>query len=116
VFLIGMMRSGTTLVEQILSCHPEVGGAGEVSYWLEAGPRAHHDLIRKGDLSGPQRIAETNVQLLESRCPGMARVCDKLPQNYMNLGVIHSILPEARIIHCRPAPKDVCLSVFTTPF
>jgi len=116
VFVIGMMRSGTTLVEQILSCHPEVSGAGEVSYWIEAGPKAHHDLVRKGDLAEPQKVAELYVQLLESRCPGKARVCDKLPQNYMNLGVIHAILPEARIIHCRRDPKDVCLSLFTTPF
>jgi len=116
VFVIGMMRSGTTLVEQILSCHPDVGGAGEVSYWIEAGPKTHHNLVQRGGLAEPQRVAEPYIQLLASRCPGKARVCDKLPQNYMNLGVIHAILPEARIIHCRRDPKDVCLSLFTTPF
>jgi Flp pilus assembly protein TadD len=115
-FIVGMMRSGTTLVEQILSAHPDVGGAGEVSFWLEAGPLAHQAVTRNAGNGEPQRIAEQYLRLLESRCPGMARVCDKLPQNYMNLGSIHSILPEARIIHCRRDPRDVCISLFTTPF
>jgi len=111
VFIVGMMRSGTTLTEQILSCHPEVGGAGELDFWVQAGPQTLN--------AGPAKIRDVGnqyVQHLEDLRPGNRRVIDKMPQNYMSLGPIHSALPNARIIHCRRDARDTCLSIFTVPF
>lgn len=111
VFIVGMMRSGTTLTEQILSSHPEVGGAGELDYWIQAAPRTLN--------ASPSTIEAAvleYIRLLQTACPGKARVCDKMPQNYMSLGPIHAALPNARIIHCRRDPRDTCLSIFTIPF
>ena len=117
VFIVGMMRSGTTLVEQILSSHSKVGGAGEVSFWIEAGPGLHEAQTRSHpDTSLILSEAKRYLDLLSKSCEGKRRVCDKLPQNYMNLGSIHATLPKARIIHCQRDPRDVCLSLFTTPF
>jgi tetratricopeptide (TPR) repeat protein len=111
VFIVGMMRSGTTLTEQILSSHPEVHGAGELNYWIQAGPRtfdATQELAKSA--------ADEYIELLERLGPGKKRVCDKMPQNYLSLGPIHVALPNARIIHCRRDPRDTCLSIFTIPF
>jgi tetratricopeptide (TPR) repeat protein len=116
VLIVGMMRSGTTLVEQILSSHPAIGGAGEVPFWIEAAPRAHMAMLRSSDEPVCRSAAEEYVQLLAARAPGRDRICDKLPQNYMSLGTIHSLLPNARIVHCLRDSRDVCLSIYTTPF
>ena len=111
VFIVGMMRSGTTLTEQILSSHPLVGGAGELDYWVRTAPNtvnAPPSLIR--------RTANQYLQLLQEIAPGKKRICDKMPQNYMSIGPIHVALPNARFIHCRRDPRDTCLSIFTIPF
>ncbi|HWD40279.1 MAG TPA: sulfotransferase [Fimbriimonas sp.] len=111
VFIVGMMRSGTTLTEQILSSHPQVGGAGELDFWIKEGPRS-----LQASSSAIRATTEEYLRLLERTCPEKARVCDKMPQNYMSLGPIHSALPNARIIHCRRDARDTCLSIFTVPF
>lgn len=111
VFIVGMMRSGTTLTEQILSSHPKVGGAGELPFWVEEAPKtigmsAHS--VRDS--------AQRYLRLLASHAPDKPRVCDKMPQNYVSIGPIHCALPQARFIHCKRNPKDTCLSIFTIPF
>lgn len=111
VFIVGMMRSGTTLTEQILSCHPEVKGAGELDFWIQAGPRTFN--------APPAYLASAAnkyLEMLTALGPGKRRVCDKMPQNYMNLGSIHAAFPKARIIHCRRDPKDTSISLYTIPF
>jgi tetratricopeptide (TPR) repeat protein len=109
VFIIGMPRSGTTLVEQILSSHAEVTGAGELTFW----PGAAAALARKGgaltavdalELAGEFRA------LLEARAPGALRVTDKNPFNFLNVGLIHAVFPRARFVHVRRDPVDTCLS------
>jgi len=108
VFVVGMMRSGTTLVEQILSSHGEIGAAGEQRFWSEnRGGAYDQDRLRA--------LAASYLKTLNEIAPGKSRVVDKLPENYAHLGLIHVALPNARIIHVRRHPVDTCLSIWTTP-
>ncbi|CAN5438069.1 tetratricopeptide repeat protein [soil metagenome] len=113
IFVVGMIRSGTTLVEQILSSHPNVGAAGEQSFWLENS----NALLSGGELNArvADKFAERYVRLLQDIDPGKAHVVDKMPMNYMILGLIHCVLPKAKIIHIKRNPIDTCLSIYTTP-
>ena len=115
VFVVGMMRSGSTLTEQIISSHPEVGGAGEVPFWIEHAPALLRTLRGESTLASVRSTTESYIALLQRVEPGKRKVCDKLLQNYMALGILGSVLPNARIVHCRRDPRDTCLSVFTTP-
>ena len=118
VFIVGMPRSGTSLTEQILASHPNVVGAGELSEipsitrWLRAKHKYPQDLApehvkeaAKGYLTHVGRIGR-----------GAARVTDKMPGNYMNLGLITLMFPKARIIHTRRNAMDNSLSCFAQNF
>ncbi len=114
VFIVGMIRSGTTLVEQILSSHPQVAAAGELRFWIERTVKWPRFVPGRLD---PRDAAVTSAQYLEilDRIgPDAARVTDKMPLNYMCLGHMHAVFPRARIIHCRRSPIDTCLSIYTT--
>lgn len=118
VFIVGMIRSGTTLVEQILSSHRDVGEAGELTFWTQP---ERTTLIRKlivDDFPGQELKSSITeyLELLDKAAHGFARVTDKMPLNYMTLGLIHLLFPKARIIHCRRSPIDTCLSMYMTPF
>ncbi|MCP3916524.1 MAG: tetratricopeptide repeat protein [bacterium] len=124
ILIVGMPRSGTTLVEQILAAHSGVTAVGEVGD-LEAVTRS---LCSKGDQSDfPEALAAATpaklallgkryVELLERRAPGAARVVDKGLSNFLHVGFLHRALPNARIVHCRRNPADTCLSCFKTLF
>jgi len=118
ILVVGMVRSGTTLTDQILCSHPQIRGAGELMYWLDP-PRT--DLIRPL-LAGRLFPAELRaaaieyLELLEQSNPGSPRVTDKMPLNFTSLGLVHLLFPNARIIHSRRNPIDTCLSVYMTPF
>lgn len=119
VFVVGMPRSGTTLVEQILASHPGVHGAGEL-----------HDVERMAaSLPGvlktatpyPDCVAEVTADALDTlagwylgrrraEAADADRVVDKMPHNFMHLGLIALCLPGARVIHCAREPADTCLS------
>jgi tetratricopeptide (TPR) repeat protein len=117
VFVVGMMRSGTSLVEQIIASHPAAKGAGELEYWVDA-MREHGAAIQKGlldDATG-KRVAEAYLRALENRCGDALRIVDKLLVNSDYLGVIHSIFPNAQIIHVRRDPIDTCLSCYFQNF
>jgi tetratricopeptide (TPR) repeat protein len=114
ILIVGMMRSGTTLTEQILTSHPQIGPGGELSYWMNAGRDIHHNLTDQLDLSQVQRISKDYLRVLRDIVPESPRVTDKMPQNYMALGLIHTAFPNARIIHCRRNPIDNCLSIYFT--
>lgn len=113
VFIIGMPRSGTTLTEQIISSHPDVFGAGELPDIMRAKRRIGD--INAGNL---KETGELYVELASARCKtdGIKRITDKMPGNYLNLGLIASILPEAKIIHCCRNPLDTCLSNYKQNF
>ena len=116
VLIVGMPRSGTTLIEQILSSHRDIGGAGELSFWTDR--QALAGVALTGALQPDQlsRVAENYVALLHIAAPASRRVTDKMPANFLVLGLIQLALPQARIIHCRRDPVDTCLSIWSTPF
>ncbi|MFP6748800.1 MAG: sulfotransferase, partial [Alphaproteobacteria bacterium] len=125
VFIVGMPRSGTTLVEQILASHPQVHGAGEVPYLFEAvtampinnpmnlPPPRLLGLAGAGALAG---AARQYVARLRQAAPGAARITDKLPGNILQVGMIARLFPRAHIIHIRRDAMDTCLSCFTQNF
>jgi hypothetical protein len=115
IFVIGMMRSGTTLAEQIISCHPEVGAAGEQPYWVD-----HETYIvdyRSRSINGAHlsQCANEYLALLTALSPGFPHVTDKNPANLLAAGLIHLALPNARLIHLYRNPIDTALSIWMTP-
>jgi tetratricopeptide (TPR) repeat protein len=114
LLIVGMMRSGTTLVEQIVSSHPQIGAGGESTFWTQRGPLLN-SLGAHPKREEFAEIANAYHETLRELAPGRKRVTDKMPHNYMFLGPIHMIFPKARIIHCRRNPIDTCLSIYTTP-
>jgi tetratricopeptide (TPR) repeat protein len=131
IFIVGMPRCGSTLVEQILSSHPQVLGAGEVPEFGQALLNAltqpgkdHAGVIRLDALNEASAAQLTAfgadyVQRIArlTRDGGQhARIADKYLYNFINVGFIHLALPNARIIHVRRGPVDTCLSIFGRPF
>jgi tetratricopeptide (TPR) repeat protein len=124
VFIVGMPRSGTTLVEQVLASHPLVFGAGEIGD-LEVAVAAvgssedgqqFPEAI--GSMTGEQlrRIGTYYRDRVAARAPAALRITDKLLTNFRLVGLIHLALPNARIIHVRRQPADTCLSCFFSLF
>jgi tetratricopeptide (TPR) repeat protein len=115
VFTVGMPRSGTTLVEQILASHPQVHGAGELLYWNFAADaeRAAPPERRAAVIA---ELGRDYVATLAALSSAAARVVDKLPGNFENIGLIHAALPRARIIHLARNPLDTCLSIYFQGF
>jgi tetratricopeptide (TPR) repeat protein len=114
ILIVGLPRSGTTLVEQILSSHSEVRAGGELTFWAERDT-VTADLPK---ISGDDLFAVANdyLDLMRTISPSAARVTDKMPFNFGLLGAIHRILPRATFIHCRRHPIDTCLSIYFTSF
>jgi len=126
VFIVGMPRSGTSLVEQMLAAHPEVCGLGEITAF-ERAARLSADIspadepypLSVPDLTsfGAEMLGRRYVTAIARRAGGrVRRVTDKTPHNFEHLGLIALTLPKAKIIHCRRDPLDTCLSCWTTPF
>jgi tetratricopeptide (TPR) repeat protein len=119
VFIVGMPRSGTTLTEQILTSHPRMAGAGELTAIGNAVKRLAETL---GYPRNPptekalENIASLYLQRLREVDAEALRVTDKMPGNFHHLGLIARIFPKARIIHCRRNPVDNCLSCFVQNF
>jgi tetratricopeptide (TPR) repeat protein len=115
VFVVGMPRSGTSLVEQILASHPAVKGAGELPFWSDA-MRRHEQDLRPVAVGAPLagKLAKDYLRLLEAQSPDALRVVDKATFNSEYLGVIHCVFPQARMIYVRRDPIDACLSCYFT--
>jgi tetratricopeptide (TPR) repeat protein len=124
LFIVGMPRSGTSLLEQILSSHPLVHGGGEMVF-LHAELRRQMGPSMQGDFAlSALAIPDTEfaamarglVSHMDALAPQARHVTDKMPSNFMLLGLLHGLFPNARIIHCRRDPLDTCVSCFTTSF
>jgi len=121
VFVIGMPRSGTSLVEQVLASHAEIAGAGELPLLGELLERlpAAVPVTSAERLALTERLRALGAEYcgrLWQAHPGQRYVVDKMPGNYRFAGLIPFMLPQARIIHVRRDPLDTCLSCFATPF
>ena len=131
VFIIGMPRTGTSLVEQILASHPNIYGAGELAEVnqlivtllerLGAGANVGFPAcLAHLDKATAHALAADHVQRLQARGGTALRVTDKAPFNFFHLGLIAALFPQSRIIHCRRDPVDTCLSCyfqnFTEPY
>ena len=127
VFIIGMPRCGSTLVEQILDCHPAIVSTGETDLFrrvlnLAGRARGHgedmiHYILESANMAGPQYLdtletfAPSTHKALEA-----TRITDKTLNNFLYLGLIHLAMPNARVIHCRRDPVDICLSCYKQIF
>ncbi|REJ68228.1 MAG: tetratricopeptide repeat protein [Planctomycetota bacterium] len=125
VFVIGMPRSGTSLVEQILAAHPHAAGAGESPEIARIASDLSH--IAKSNRPYPQCLSDCDRQTIQAAAhryldrlgwgrSGAERVVDKMIMNFIYLGLIHILFPQARVIHCQRDPKDVCLSCYFCSF
>jgi tetratricopeptide (TPR) repeat protein len=125
IFIVGMPRSGTSLVEQILSAHPDVCGGGELTHisdlraiiMQQAGlDKKWPDCafgLRQDDLN---RLAATYLDRLNEISDSAKRITDKMPHNFFELGLIQMLFPQAHIIHCNRDPMDTCLSIYFQNF
>ena len=122
VFILGMPRSGSTLLEQILASHPQVHGGGERHLFGQAlaaagGARLYPESLAAMPEGSLRQLGERYAAALRRiAVPSATRITDKMPTNYLFLALIHLALPNAAIIHTRRDPVDCCLSNFTTLF
>ncbi|MBE9042689.1 sulfotransferase [Oscillatoriales cyanobacterium LEGE 11467] len=125
IFIVGMPRSGTSLAEQILASHPRVFGAGERSALhqlaKQIGPSLGSQVryprcLDSLNVLAADRIASEYLQMLQSLAPDASFVTDKMPSNFLHLGLIQLLFPGAKIIHCVRHPLDTCLSCYFQDF
>ncbi|ACM18736.1 TPR domain protein [Geotalea daltonii FRC-32] len=127
-FVLGMPRSGTTLVEQILGSHSKVFGAGELSLipelirtfnaWeMKLGTRrSYPECIDDLGKEESRRFAEKHLAQLQAYAPTAERIVDKLPHNFEHIGLIKLLFPDAAILHLKREPRDVAVSNFFTDY
>ncbi len=119
LFVVGLPRSGTTLVESILAAHPAVAARGErreidrLARSLRG--RGYPERAREIPLAERHEAADAYLRVLDLP-PGAQRATDKLPGNYVHLGLIAMLFPNARVLHCRRDPLDTALSLFCQLF
>ncbi len=116
VLILGMPRSGTTLVEQIVSMHPEVGAGDELHFWNERGAAWHLSGAAGNERPFLAKAASDYLRVLRAISSTADRVTDKMPFNFLWAGLIHLAFPRATIIHCRRAAVDTALSIHQTHF
>jgi hypothetical protein len=121
VLIIGMPRSGTTLVEQVISSHPDAAGAGELAFF----PSLAHQLpglltselpfpecVAAIDQGAAETITRNYLDLLRRHSSDALKITDKLPGNYLYVGLFKGLFPQGRVIRCRRDPLDVALSIY----
>jgi hypothetical protein len=125
VFIVGMARSGTTLIEQILASHPAVFGAGELMLFeqvVNAVGKMMPGAPRFPEMASALRaehfrsLGRRYLEELLPRAPAASRIVDKMPANFHFAGLIHLALPNATIIHAVRDPLDTCVSCFSVNF
>lgn len=125
IFILGMPRSGSTLLEQMLAAHPEINAGGELPYMLGVArgigaaweSRKEHFLSNEHTVIGDlQQGADTYTRLSANLCKDKPLFTDKLPGNFQFIGLIYLMFPNAKIINCRRDPVDTCLSCYKKLF
>jgi len=125
IFIVGLARSGSTLLEQILASHPQVAGGGErpilakllsVVRLDERPPAAFPDYVAELRLGDLRLLGDRYAGLLAANQPAVPRLLDKYLANYAYLGMIRMMLPRARILHIRRDPRDALVSAYCQPF
>jgi len=125
IFVVSMPRAGSTLVEQILASHPMVFGAGELAdysesvaaVWREGNMRLRFpQFVAEAAPAMFARIGASYVQKISPRAPDASFIVDKMPDNYLMVGLISLTLPDAKIIHVKRDPLDTCVSCFSKHF
>ena len=125
IFILGMPRSGSTLVEQIISSHELVHGAGEI----DAMPTITRTITQQLEHANPypecmslfdgemaREYSARYLQDLTLHSSTAKRITDKMPGNFFRVGLIKALFPDARIIHCQRNPLDICISIFLNFF
>jgi hypothetical protein len=121
VFVVGMPRSGSTLIEQIIDAHPQAFGAGELTAFTDlvasmpqtiGSAKRYPDWIEDIPAKAIDRLARPYVAHVTTLAPGAVRVADKNLLNHIHVGLISLLLPQARVIHCRRDPVETGFSCF----
>ncbi len=115
IFIVGMIRSGTTLLDQILSSHSKVSSVGELRFWLEESKKLALR-VAAGQDHHLDHLAEDYMGYSKLLSQAKDRVSDKMPLNFSCLGAISLALPKAKFVHIKRHPLDTCLSIWTTYF
>ena len=118
IFIVGMPRSSTSLIEQILASHSNVQGAGELDYLENICLKNPTSLnwSKQTTNESLQKFSDTYLNKLAQHSEGRPVVVDKMPQNFLFIGAIIKLFPKAKIIHCRRTPLDTCLSLYKHHF
>ena len=124
IFIVGMPRSGTTLVEQILSSHSAVFGAGELNdlcdsvsqHWQISPGFSYIDRLISASQEELADIGQSYLQKIRALNAAAPHITDKMPGNYFYIGLIHKLFPRAKIIHCMRDPMDTCFSNYSRFF
>lgn len=124
VFILGQTRSGTTLTESLCASHSKISAGGELAHLTDFNNRLElfsvHEKIHQGKIHNLTRdkisdmVKDFDMKTRHLQEPG-TRLTDKMPQNFLSIGLISVLFPNARIIHCRRHPLDNCLSIFSNP-
>lgn len=123
IFIVGMPRSGTSLVEQILASHPDVYGAGELTELesmtadiCSAYDAQFPECIINLDVKQFAQLGKMYIDKVRRYSNKHQRITDKMPHNFLRIGLIKMVLPDAKIVHCSRDPMDNCLSIYKNDF
>ncbi len=124
IFILGMPRSGSTLIEQILDCHSQIHGAGELKYLsdivassINQAPDSNYvTWLENASDDELQDMGGRYIERLRTHSDDALKIVDKMPGNFFYVGLIQKILPNAKIIHSMRDPMDICISNYTRMF